>query len=355
MILAVALAVVAPAAAKPTVMLFQERVVTFTERDLNLDVIGPLAKGLESTGKVTPILWSPTDPLISAAIKSGVLKTWPDKPSRQDVFRTSRSLGTTYVAFCKLEHRGGQLEGSIELFKGGSKPTWSSKASVSVIKDGRLDLESGVLSAASTWSAQMNSVPFKDLQGSQRVETPDPGDPSVIHSPIAELDKTPLATGRKALAEHRFAEAITCLRDAADILPLDPEVRISLIEALRLGGHPFLGASEAARAQRVISNDTRLAIAEAECWLDGDQPDKAYDLVSAVLGSKPNDAAALRLYGDLLVGKLEYARAADAYTQSFQSKKDPETLFKRAQTYALLEDLDKSLQDLEQSVDIEMR
>jgi tetratricopeptide (TPR) repeat protein len=343
-------ALLLPGHAKPLLLIVQDKVPDLAEKTAGLDVMRPMAEALDAAGKVVPVFWSKEDALVAAAVNSGEFRGWSDKPTLKDAAALARVLRAEYMVFCSVKRQGTDLAAKADLYKGRvPKPIWTSEYTVSIVKGGNVDIDSASISIASTFAAQLDSVPFRDLPGAPKIDTPPPADGSVKPAPRLEVDKSPYANGMKALIEGRVGDAVAFLRDAVDVAPIDPEARLALIEALRLSGHPFLAADEAARAYLLMPDKTEFLSAEAQCWFEGGQPAKAYDLVETALTRNANDPAALSLMGDLVLGKLDFARAVDYYSRSLGVKPSAETTYKRAQAYAMLEQFDASLQDLDKA------
>lgn len=350
MILPILIAAVTIGAQRPTMLIYQETVVEFTDTDPNVLVSRKLGANLAKNGKVAPIVWSQDDPVIIAAISEGKLPGLPTTAKRNDVLDVARTLGASYVAFLELKRTGAELLGKIDVQRArGGRSLWKNETKVSIIKNGRLDPDDGAQSIANTWTIQLNANPFRDLPSRPVFETPEPTDPGKAPATTVAIDKTPLANGKKALSEGRLVAAVALLHDAVDVEPLSVEARMAYIDALRRSGHPFLAADEAARAAKLMPTEGSFLVEAAQSWIDGGKADKAYELISEALAANPKNAAALSLLGDLYVGKLEMDRAIEAYSKSFAAKEDPETLYKRAQAYAIAEQFDKSVADLERA------
>jgi tetratricopeptide (TPR) repeat protein len=344
------IAAVALVAQRPTMLIYQETVVEFTDTDPNVLVSKKLGDILERSGKVAPIVWISTDPVIEAAIKGGKLPALPTSAKRPDVFTIARTLEATYVAFVKLNRTGAELKGTIEVFRSrGGRNLWKNDTNMSIMQNGRLDPESGAMSVANTWAIQLNANPFKDLPSRPIFENPEPSDPAVRPATTVQLDRTPLESGRKALSEGKLVAAVALLHDAVDVEPMSVEARSLYIEALRRSGHPFLAADEAARAASLMPNEGVFLVEAAEAWIQGGKSEKAAEIIQAALTANPKNAAALSLMGDLHAGRLDMDRAVDFYTQSYGVKQDPETLYKRAQAHAIAERFEESVADIERA------
>jgi len=350
MILPILLATLAIGAQRPTMLIYQETVVEFTDTDPNVLVSRKLGVNLEKNGKVAPIVWSRDDPTVIAAITEGKLPGLPTTAKRSDVLDIARTLGASYVAFLELKRTGAEIIGKIDVLRSrGGRSLWKNETKVSIIKNGKLDPESGAQSVANTWAIQLNSNPFRDLPSRPIFETPDPTNPEVSPPSTVAIDKTPLASGLKALREGRLVAAVALLHDAVDVEPLSVEARMAYIDALRQSGHPFLAADEAARAAQVMPEQGAFLVEAAQSWIEGGKSDRAYEIITSALAADPKNAAAHSLMGDLYVGKLELDRAVESYTKSYESKADPETLYKRAQAHAIAGRFSESIADIERA------
>jgi len=350
MILPILLAAVSIGAQRPTMLIYQDTVVEFTDTDPNVLVSRMLGVNMQQSGKVAPIVWSRDDPTVIAAISDGKLPGLPTNAKRTDVLDIARTLGASYVAFVELRRTGAELIGKIDVLRArGGRSLWKNETKVSIIKNGRLDPENGAQSVANTWAIQLNSNPFKDLPSKPIFETPELTNPGVAPTTTVALDRTPLASGIKALQEGRLVAAVALLHDAVDVEPLSVEARMAYIDALRQSGHPFLAADEAARAAQLMPLEGAFLVEAAQSWIDGGKSEKAFEIIAAALAADPKNAAAHSLMGDLFVGRLDLDRAIESYTRSYESKQDPETLYKRAQAYAIAEQFENSIADIERA------
>ena len=344
------LAAVAILAQRPTMLIYQETIVEFTDTDPNVLVSKKLGDILERSGKVAPIVWHASDPLIQAAIQSGKLPALPSSAKRPDVFSIARSLDATYVAFVKLNRTGAELKGVIEVFRArGGRNLWKNETTVSIMQNGKMDPESGSISVANTWAIQLNANPFKDLPSRPIFENPEPSNPTVGPATTVSIDRTPLESGKKALEAGNLVAAVALLHDAVDVEPMNVEARSLYIEALRRAGHPFLAADEAARAAELMPAESVFLVEAAGAWIQGGKSDRAGEIIQAALRANPKNSAALSLMGDLYAGRLELERAIDYYTQSYAVAQNPETLYKRAQAYAIAERFEESLADIDKA------
>jgi tetratricopeptide (TPR) repeat protein len=344
------IAAVAILAQRPTMLIYQETIVEFTDTDPNVLVSKKLGDILQQSGKVAPIVWHQQDPTIQDAIKTGKLPALPTTASRPDVFSISRTLGASYVAFIKLNRTGAELKGTIEVYRSrGGGSLWKNDTNVSIMQSGKLDPESGSMSVANTWAIQLNANPFKDLPSRPVFENPQPSNTNVAPPTTVNIDRAPLESGKKALADGRLVAAVSLLHDAVDIEPMSVEARTLYIEALRRSGHPFLAADEAARAAELMPNEGVFLVDAAEAWIQGGKSDRAAEMILAALRSNPKNAEALSLMGDLHAGRLELDRAIDYYSQAYAASENPETLYKRAQAYAIAERFEESVADIDKA------
>jgi len=340
---------VAFAQGRPLVLIFQVRLASFSEVDPNLVVDVALANALREVGKVKPVVWSPDDPVVAEARRTGRLRDLPKNPNPGEVLRVAEVLNTRYVAIVSVTHVGGLLDGTVDLYRDGRK-VWSDTANTAIVRDGEIDKESTVLSVAQTWASKMNIEPFRELVG-----TPDditPGPPLVRLHPTQDAPSGAFELGMAALEAGRLVDAIVHLRDAVDSQPFDPVRRKALVEALRLAGHPYLAAEEGERAAEMMPNDAGLLSAAAAAWLAGGQVERAYNLVTRILARDEQNAPALCVLADLHVARLEFAAALEALDKALAVRADGETYFRRSQVHALNEDFPAAARDMSRAAEV---
>jgi tetratricopeptide (TPR) repeat protein len=335
---------------KPFLLIAQQKVMEFTDLDPNYDLMRPLSRSLEKTAKVVPVIWSTSDSLVSAALRSGEIPSLPDNPGKDDLLRIAGKLKMDYAALCVIRRSGSEVEAQIDLYKKGvSKPIWSSQTRISILKDGVADSESSVMSVAETFATQLVTVPFKELPGVHLEGPVEVGNPTITPSSRSGPDREPLENGIKALRSGDIMVAIALLRDAVDAEPMNPQPRLALIEAYQSMGKSMLAAEEASRAFELMPEEPALILYAAEAWVQGGNIENAFQNVSKVLLKDPRNPAALAALADLHVSKLNLDKAIELYEDSLSIKNDPEIRFRLAQAYALKEEFSRSIQQLEEA------
>jgi hypothetical protein len=209
------IAFVAILAQRPTMLVYQETIVEFTDTDPNVLVSKKLGEIMERSGKVAPIVWHSSDPTIASAIKDGKIPGLPTTAKRPDVLSMARSLNATYVAFVQLNRTGAELKGKIEVHRARGGRMWANETTVSIMQNGRMDPENGAMSIANTWAIQLNANPFRDLPSRPMFENPEPSNPGVNVPSNLSLDKSPLENGKRALEDGRLVSAIALLQAPA--------------------------------------------------------------------------------------------------------------------------------------------
>lgn len=334
-------------AAKAQILLVQQRIQQFTEFDPNLDLLPVLANVLETTGSVTTTQWIESNPLITAAIADGQIKSFSNNPSQHDVFRFARGIRADFVIFCTAKIDAGAVKGTIELFNGTrGRSIFKDENSVQIFIEGTIDKESSILSLANTFATKLFTGPLKNFVKTPPLETPPATGSNVTTTNLRPPDKTPYENGIKALGAGKVAQAINFLRDAVDADPRRGGARLALIEALRRAGKPFLAANEALRGAELNPNDLSLVVAAADSWLAGGQPDRAKGLVKQILEGNPSSDAAWIVYGDICVSTVNFDEAVAAYTNAINIKPSADAYYKRAQVFALKEDFESSNRDM---------
>lgn len=347
------LSVVATAAAKPLILVVQQQVQEFTERDPNLVLLPVLASALAETGWVSTTIWVESNPLLTAAIADGELKVFSNTPRNEDVMLVARAIRADYVAYCTARAVGGSVRGTIEVFRvSGGRSIFKDEAAVQILVDGALDRPSSMLSLANTFTVKLFAGPLKDLASAAPIETPPATGSTVSQTVSLPVDKAPFENGIKALDGGRVLEAIALLRDAVDADPTDAQARIALIDALRRAGRPYLAADEAMRGAELNPTDLSLVVAAADSWLAGGQPEKARALARLVIDASPSSDAAWIVFGDVCLSSVQYDDAISAYTKAIDLKPSADAYYKRAQAYALTENYQASSRDLSLAKDL---
>lgn len=360
-------------AQKPLVFVVQERAVDFTSRDPNIDVMRPLAAAFENSKKFNVSIYSQGDPLVMAAMQSGEWKKWSEAPKRDDLFALAKVIGADYVIICKalratgeekdpktnkppertgVPQQGGLVRARADMFSKKFSPMWNDDTSVSVLVGSELDVQNTALSISNSWFVKLTAGPLKEFAGGTNLGGNDIGTPTVTNSVSQPVDRQPYENGIQALKAKRYAAAITFLRDAVDADPLNAEVRLALIDALRKDNKPFLAADEASRGAALIPESAQLMAAGGAAWLDGNQLDKAYEQLTTSLTKNPDDPVANMLMGDLRIRKLDFTNAIESYDRSLKAANTAEVRFKRSVANALKGDFVASRADLKAATEL---
>jgi tetratricopeptide (TPR) repeat protein len=98
--------------------------------------------------------------------------------------------------------------------------------------------------------------------------------------------------------------------------PLDPELRLRLIEALRSANLPQEAAAEAQSAAELIPGDARLRVAAAQAWLATGDPVRAQTELNEAAARDANAPAVRALLGEIAFVKGDMAMAIEHLTAS---------------------------------------
>lgn len=314
----------------------------------NLMVAAGIAETLDQEGRVLPIAWTPTDPLLKEALEA-LRQSYVPVPTANLREAVRRQLNAPYVLEVEAVRSDGQVSVGARLTRNGreiwrflSVPEFDGPG-IKVIRNGRLDREAtrelqqkyanqpgaqsffvALVNGLPDWQSTAASIertlaliigsdPLRDLPARPRIDsTLDP----VFLQPQYKL--VPDATGdwqenvKDALAANETENAITILRDAVDREPSDIATRLWLAKVLAEGGQAALGATEAARAARMSGRDPSLWALACRMALDAQQIPAAREYLHQATARGLEGADLHRLRADIALydGDLDAAISA---------------------------------------------
>lgn len=294
------------------------------DTDTGTSLANYLAQELDNEGRVSPIVWSMTDPVFRAAAMSGKLSV-PEIPKLDDAFQSSDQLGAPYVIWYKIAFEKGKWHGTVDLYHLARK-TWHDEASLLVSTEGKLDDDATWESMARTFATKLNAGPLKKFPSQPSVKTSPaaagqtPKIPLIPESPVprAKIDppipspKTPtsvipkipgdlVAQGPATLTKDDLSRDVDSLlkagktstallraRDGVDAQPLNLERRALLIRVLRDGGQEQAAAEETRRLAELEPDNPTLRLEAAQAWIDMGRYDDAQAAINESLARDPN-------------------------------------------------------------------
>lgn len=294
--------------------------------DLPLEVA--LNSDLDQEGRVIPISWSMADPLFRELVGDRVRPSDIQNPTLAVAMKTARDYKIPYVITVSVLRVEKDFKPICMVYRvPGSNPIWQYGGSkgqditLSVVKVGvEIDWESTVKSWARTWATQLAAGPFKDFAPHVKLTTSElePGmtyggtNPNVL----PPLDPKVSERALKLLADGFPAEAISILRDAIDLNPFDPDIRMTLVTVLTKESKLDEAADEALRAVILIPDQAKLRIVAAQSLLRVGRTAEAKSQLNEALARATDDAATDMLLGDMALSQGDAAKAATHYERS---------------------------------------
>lgn len=282
-------------------------------------ILGDLiASEMDSRGKVTPIVWSITDPTFRAAAMEGRLGSSGSNPNLAQAFEGAQALGCEYVLVFSAWQIGSKIDGHATLYRS-TKKIWQDKRAVDAQRITENDLDNARRSLARSWSMVLDSGEFHSLKASPKVHVPEPTPgqtPRVIEEPPTLAPKVEdnsklLAEIKKLRAANQNGEATSMLRDAIDAMPFDAELRIGLVEHLMAIGQPEMAGAEARRASQVLPDHARLRSLAAQAWIKAGKGDNAMRDLNEALLRNPGDAATRTALAELALEDMNPVAAIE--------------------------------------------
>lgn len=322
------------------VLIVQEQVRIGGSTELNVPLANAVAETLSAQGRVTPIVWSLTDPLFRRASEAGILGKHPNHPTLKQALQSGQQWGVKYVLHLSAVETGGSVKASAALYADGvSKALWEDQQQFGVHLGGKPDWDGTAKALAERWAEMLAAGPFK-IYPPKAPTSPldvqprlDPGQAGV---PPADDDPQALDRAKQLLTAQKFGEAVVLLRDAVDLRPLDPERRLALAQALFQAGYFREAADEATRGARFAPDRLELRLLAAEAWLAVQEVEKAKVQLNEALARAVRDPRALRLQGQISILEGRPSEAVQVLTQVIASQDGAEARFERAVAYAML-------------------
>jgi len=381
-------AVAAPPQPKiPAVLIVQAYSPTVNDMDPNLSIDSYLAGEIEQEGRVTPIVWSLSDPVFRALVDDGEIPRFTPTPTEREIREVAGRLRVDYVMTIAAIKEEGQAKPIAKLYRGTStREIWSFGSverdrqyrpvvvidgkrddaksrelierhgiglfsqSMVVTVNGLPDWESTSRSIARTWLALLGATAWANHPPHPKVANPADtnftGPPKGLTIP-ASADDSILAKADELVAEGRPDMAILVLRDSIDLAPFEPKRRLKLATILMDQGLPAEAAMEARRAAQLSPDQVDLWLMAAKGWLLAQRPDEAQADANQALARNANQVAAQEILGDIYVLQGKYPEAIEAYTASIEAGPKVTAVAGRAIAYAMNLEPEKCSEDLD--------
>jgi tetratricopeptide (TPR) repeat protein len=291
-------------------------VAKFENSLILLSVADIASQEIDEDGRLTPIVWSTTDPIFRSAIEDKLIPTPSDNPLMADFQDAMPKLKVGYLLILGSFASEGEIFTTAHLYKGQKEiwkdeiRKWSSQSTTDFENDNAKH------SIARTWVQVMSGGPLKDLPQRRKIATPQPG-PGTGPQNEAPVPAAPsetkqvLADAAKLLVEKQFPEAINLLRDAVDAEPGDIERRLALVSALMETGEPELAAREARRAAQMNPERGDLWVMAARAWIAAGKDSEAVMDLNEAVARDPEGRETRLLLGEIQISQRRFDLAVE--------------------------------------------
>jgi Flp pilus assembly protein TadD len=363
------------------VLIVPEKPIAQAYADPQGNLLEMIASYLDEDGRISPVAWTMTDRIYRTAADAGQVPK-SEFPTEDIAEKAAATLKCDYILYVsiwrdqnqmlaksRLVHRNKQIwhdpkvdEKLIEVMKANAKNDPEKKPfdearmrfrilTVHILnEDGTFDT---LRTLARTWTEQLFLAPFKEMQPRPRMNSiqNEGGVATIPNPPPAEkVDNQELLTKVMAMmAKGDRAGAITAMRDAVDIAPLDTERRRVLVEVLSASGFHAEAAKQARRAATILEKPTEMYVLAAKSWLAADNPAEAQLDLKEAVSREPESASVRALLGELSLREGKYEDAVKHFSVSIERGEDSGVLFQRAIAYVLNGDGAKARADLERA------
>jgi len=317
--------------AGPTLVIVQEiRVGTSDSTDLGGNLANFLAQELDNQGRVTPVVWSLSDPTFRAAAMAGKIGA-TDKPKLSDALQGASQLGSSYVIWYRIALEKGKWNGIAELFRGGSK-IWHDTSTLTISKSGTSDDDATWESMARTWAEKLQAGPLQKfpsqpsisplptprgqaarapikedvvlgVKGNAQISGVAPGSPPLKR--VADGPDSLPADVDSLIKAGRTSTALLRARDGVDAQPLSVGRRALLIRVLRENGQDQAAAEETRRLADLQPDNYALRLNAAQSWIDLGLYQDAQNAINESLARDPNRIETRILQSELALKMLQ--------------------------------------------------
>lgn len=365
--------------------------------DPNLPIAEFLAEELDQDGRVSPVVWSMSDPVFRSWVEERRIPAFLENPTDRQIREVVGTLRIPYLlvmgaardeegfaaraklfrgtstrsiwSFGDVDDRGEEVE--VIVYEGGipdpnARPGTTpqpvrkrvqrppDRKSFMVSVDGAMDWVSTSHSIARTWARLLHAGPLKDLTPRPRpqVEEEEPlaGALTMASQPIEPASGSVAASLQQAqqmVTNGKKLEAVLLLRDAVDSHPQDPEPRAALAQLLVDLDMPREAAEQAGQAGQ-MSGRPELLLLSARAWLDVAEVERAQTRLNEALARGARGGQVDLVRADVYLARGRYQDAVEAYSLAMQSLEEREPRLGRALAYALLGDVASCNRELEQ-------
>lgn len=340
--------VAAVAGAQPKVLVFQRKAPFEPSNDPNVGVATEVAAELERDGRVSPIVWSQTDPLFRSIIKQGQIDCDPDNPSDADILRNAAKLKVEYVLLVAAWKEEDNLVGESRLFRSSSdKAIWTDRKNMKVTLSSRPDWNETATALARTWTVLLANAPFKKLKQQPKVidRTPLP-QRNTDRPSLPNLPDSAIEGAKKALSEGKLSDAISIFREAVDNRPTDLNRRELLIQAYLRAGMDNLAAQEANSAAGLAADRVDFHLLAARCLLAVHDLESAQKSLNEALARDAQNPKVMLVLGQVHLHGGNAESALEVLLKITDKDAGAEVLTFRALANAMLGQADETEKDL---------
>lgn len=349
-----ALALFANAFARPTMLIYQVRMLVGQGKDDdNVSITDDIARELNSYGKVDPIIYSSSSLIVKTALEAHKISDAPSDPSRDQILAIGRALGCKYVLITQATREGKYVNTLSELHRvGGRKPIWGPvPQNFSALVGAKVEPKVAAATAGRTIALQLITVPLKDEAAEPELETPSEGVGTGTNANPAAFENQPWVDAQAAFAAKDYGEAASLLRAAADKDPTNGDIRAMLVESYLNLALVDAAFDEITRALRLIPDHPKLMLAQARAYMTTGRLRESEAAYRTLLAKEATNLAAILGLAEALLARLQPEEAEKLYRQARQmAPKDPDVACALAETLALQGDYEGSLKERDAAI-----
>lgn len=289
---------------------------------------------------MSPVTASLNDPVFRSWVDSGRIPSSMKLPlNDEDTAFVLRKMDIEYLAQIVSEEKRGDLVLSLVLYRKGKQVFELGYRPDKITTGGNTDwytmTRNGVrqlytkLAESSVFNGKPAQVKLPPVKNDPSLVNP-PGGGTPAPTPTSEPAKSgsnngdqALKSAQAALDANQAARAISILRDAIDIEPTRPDLRVKLIEALIANKQYDMAAKEAEHSAELMPSQKVFRELAAKAYLLAGKTDNAQSQMNEAAARSPKDLATLTNLAYIALIQVQFEAARNHIKNASALKETP--------------------------------
>ncbi len=321
----------------PVVLMYQQMAAVDQGDDINVQLASEFADMLGKEGRVSPVVWSQTDPEFRRWQDEKLIPAPKENPTTDEVLKVAKTVGAEYVMILSGIKQKSKVFGGLALYRvPNPKPIWTDAKEFEVLVNNLADWESATLTLANSWTSLLGQGAFSKHKPAVVLPENERKLPPANNPPVKDPEPAPpkVRDTQKVLESVRFLlkqgmsrEAVVRLRSGIDSDPLDGVLRQELVSLYISLGEKELAADEAQRFADLSLSNREFLLLSVSMWVELGQPMRAQDLLNELRAREGDSARAKVMQGRIYFALDEGAKGMLAFEEAYKESPTAEAAY----------------------------